>query len=144
MDCTWTEQSFAVMARAVGMLLLPKLASDGLCDTLPSPTQLLDIAATESAWDVWMVGAQHPALACALVWARVGKWADARHVALALLGILKSPLARFEAQRLLARCEKAAGAPEAAEAALKAAESEATAAGYLGLAEKAQMVSLGL
>ena len=138
MACTWTAQSFALMARAVGMLLVPPVPWEALHASgaysvawLPTPDELIALAATERAWDVYMSGAQHPSLACALLYARLGKWAEAQQVAHGLVDCLKQPLARIEAHRLLARCATAMGnSSEASTAWLCVAASEAAAAGY--------------
>jgi len=99
----------------------------------PPPAELLELASAERAWDVWMTGAQHPALACAMVYARRGHWANAREIARGLLDLLVQRLTRFEAHRLLARCASAIGDVEAAKTSLGAAAEEAASAGYLHL-----------
>jgi len=111
MACGWTSESFMLMARAVGWLLAPtdewRVFADAPAEArawLPSPQALLALAAAERAWDVYLCGAQHPALACALVYGRLGRWAEAKEVAAGLLECLLQPLSRFEARRLLARC----------------------------------------
>ena len=62
--------------RAVGTLLLPAAEwqtaataspAPSSFDWLPPPEDLILLAEAERAWDVYMVGAQHPALACGLV-----------------------------------------------------------------------------
>ena len=83
-------------------------------------------------------GAQHPALAAALLYARYHRWAAAREGAEGLLALLRQPLARYEAHRLLARCAAASDAAQASRIgavgeALRAAAAEAAAAGYSGL-----------
>ena len=150
MPCTWSPAAFELMSRAVGTLLRPNQGdAEGWEDCgdadaplaapewLPAPAALLELAAAETAWDVFVVGAQHPSLAAALVHAQLGQWAEAREVATGLLALLL-PLSRFEAQRLLARCAAAgdgtaaARAAEAADA-RRAARAEAAACGYRGL-----------
>jgi hypothetical protein len=151
MPCTWSSAAFELMSRAVGTLLRPNQGDadgwEGCGDAdaplaapawLPAPAALLELAAAESAWDVFVVGAQHPSLAAALVHAQVGQWDEAREVATGLLALLHQPLSRFEAQRLLARCAAAGDGTAAARAAaagdaLRAARAEAAACGYRGL-----------
>lgn len=151
MPCTWSTGAFELMSRAVGTLLQPNhgdaegWAGCGDADAplaaprwLPAPAALLKLAAKETAWDVFVVGAQHPSLAAALVHAQLGRWAEAREVATGLLSLLHQPLSRFEAHRLLARCA-AAGDGSAAlrsaavDEALRDARAEAVASGYRGL-----------
>lgn len=145
MECVWTVGTCALMARAVGTLLIEddetadaaaEAAADADAGWLPPPSTLLELARAETAWDVYPNGAQHPALAAALVYARGRRWAEARWVAEGLLVELTQPLARFEAHCLLARCEAAddaAASVAAGEAHLRAAADEAAAAGYLWL-----------
>ena len=136
MQCTWTQSSFVLMARAVGTLLLPDESLSADVDPfrwLPPPGLLLELASAERAWDVWLTGAQHPSLACAMVYARMGHWDMAREIANGLLDLLVQRLTRFEAHRLLARCASAVGDEDAAKTSLRAAAEEAASAGYLHL-----------
>ena len=167
MQCTWSEGSFELLARAVGTLLLlgveggerSRASGGGRVGTagsegplrlatlsarvtraaptwLPSPSSLLAIAQTERAWDVFMTGMQHPSLACALVAARLGRWAEAQAVAEGLTRTLHQPLTLIEARRLLARCASALGASAAVEVRLhqlRLAATDAASAGYLWL-----------
>ena len=93
MPCTWSPAAFELMSRAVGTLLRPNQGdAEGWEDCgdadaplaapewLPAPAALLELAAAETAWDVFVVGAQHPSLAAALVHAQLGQWAEAREV----------------------------------------------------------------
>ena len=160
MACRWSRESFELMSRAIGTLLsAPPAAGEeatsvggasqpssdgvGVGDALlaeadkwlPSPSALLELAATEKAWDVFMCGAQHPSLACALVYARRGQWGAAREVANGLLALLRQPLTLYEARRLLARCAAfsptgGAGAAHEHHEHLRAAAAAARAAGY--------------
>ena len=54
-------------------------------------------------------------------------------MAAGLLELLRQPLTRIEARRLLARCSSAAGAPAEAREHLREAGAQAAAAGYLNL-----------
>ena len=133
MKCKWSEKSFELMALAVGTLLLPdnmSVPTTALAEWLPHPTRLLELAAAESAWDVYMTGAQHPALACALVYARLGQWDEARTVAEGLLHMIVQPITRFEVQRLISRCDSAVGSRESAATRARLAAGEAATAGY--------------
>ena len=143
MQCTWTASSFALMAQAVGTLLLPAAewqatatasTAPSSFDWLPPPEDLILLAEAERAWDVYMVGAQHPALACGLVYARLGMWSQARTLSDGLLRLLKQPVTRFEAACLRARCAAADGESAADVTTwMRAAVDEAAAAGYLFL-----------
>ena len=145
MPCTWSLGSFELLARSLGTLLF--LSSDDDTEAavradllqvapfwLPSPASLASLAASEKAWDVFMIGMQHPSLACALVAEKLGRCAEAREVATGLLDTLRQPLTRFEAHRLLARCAAALGlGSRSAHEHLRAAAGEAAAAGYTWL-----------
>ena len=135
MGCTWTLSSAMLMVRGLGTLLLPdgNPAVDAALKWLPPSAALLAIAETETAWDVFMSGCQHPALLCALLYARLARWEVSAEIAEALTQRLLQPLTRIEAWRLLARARTALmGAPDA-HAALHSAIEEAKAAGYLWL-----------
>jgi len=135
MECTWTLSSAMLMVRGLGTLLLPDgdPAVDAALKWLPPSAALLAIAETETAWDVFMSGCQHPSLLCALLYARLGRWEVAAEIAEGLTQRLLQPLTRIEAWRLLARARAAlTGAPDA-HAALHSAIEEAKAAGYLWL-----------
>ena len=100
---------------------------------LPAPARLLEIAKAERAWDVWLTGAQHPSLACAELYARLERWAEAEQVAAALPALSTQPLLRIEALRLRARCRRAAADSAEARKCLAAAQAEAERARYVGL-----------
>jgi len=137
MVCSWSESSFALMARAMRAWLLPNgdPALSDACAWLPPPEKLVRLARDETAWDVWLTGAQHPALLCALVYERLGSAAEAHAVADGLLVCCKQPLTRVVAWRLLARIQAPLGSPhDAAWTPLRRAIEEATAAGYAFLA----------
>ena len=150
MPCTWSLASFELLARAVGTYLTligekseeRSLRSDLARVApfwLPSPAALLSLATSERAWDVFMTGAQHPSLACAMVSFKLGRSNEAKEVAAGLLRTLKQPVSRFEAQRLLARCAAATGSStEAVREHLRAAAAEAAAAGYTRLEKMAK------
>ena len=72
MECGWSGGSFELMAYATGTLLSE---GDGAAAVswLPSPAALLELAAEERAWDVFMSGKGHPSLACACVAAQLGR-----------------------------------------------------------------------
>ena len=133
------------MGRAVGMLLCFEEA-DGVGDTdplrscdiswLPSPADLLRLAEAERAWDVFLIGGHHPAVACAAVAARLGRWEDARLTCEGVLKLLRQPLVRYEAYRLLSRCAAATDQASLAHDHLRAAADEARHAGYWWLAEQ--------
>ena len=149
MACSWSENSFQLMSRALGTLLLrlPEEEAAGESadaapvsakvsgEWLPSPAALLTLASSELAWDVFMSGVQHPSLACACVAARLGRWAEAKEVAQGLLDMpLRQQLSRYEAHRLLARCAAATeSSSEVVHKHLRAAAAEARGAGYLWL-----------
>ena len=64
MGVSLTAASFWLSARAVGTLLAGGAAATRACrEWLPPPAELLAIAKAELSWDVWLSGAQHPALA---------------------------------------------------------------------------------
>lgn len=135
MSCKWSQESAALMARCLGTVLLPDddpaLAESA--EWLPSPSQLLNIAGNEKAWDVFMVGAQHPALLGGLMYARIGRWREASFVAEGMLKHILQPLARIEALRLLARCDAAQGLLLAAQKTRQRAADEARQAQYFFL-----------
>jgi hypothetical protein len=133
MACTWSSASFVLMARAVGALLDDDAepTPSGRPEWLPPPSRLIEIASDERAWDVYLIGSNHPSLACALLYERLGLWGEASETARGLLAILVQPLARFEAHCLVARWALANGpADDTAVEALRAAAAEAAAAGY--------------
>ena len=88
-----------------------------------------------------------PALLCALLYGRrLGAWDVASEIAKGFLALHDSaddsgrmePLARIEAWRLLARGHEAKGDAAAACEALKAAQGEATAVGYVFMEQLAK------
>lgn len=137
MGCTWTVASFRLMAYAVGTLLLADRSSVSIVSVakwLPPVDVLLEIARNEKAWDVYMIGAQHPALACARVYADLNKWEEACAIAKGLLNVLAQPLIRFEARYLLFCGSVATNATQANSIErLREASVEASTAGYLWL-----------
>ena len=140
MECKLTAPTALLMVRATGALLasLPETraaADAGELRWLPTPTRLLRLARAEQAWDVWLLGAQHPSLACALLFARLDRWAEAEEVANGLLddGLLSVPLSRIEALRLLARCAERRGDASRADTALVQAAELAQRCGYVWL-----------
>ena len=137
MECSWSTASFELMARGVGMLLLRDdecaVAAAHVDEWLPSAGELVNIAKTERAWDVFLSGAHHPTLAGALVLARLGRWDDARLICDRLLELLVQPLTRIEALHARARCAAAEGDVATEDRCLQQAASEAAAAGYLEL-----------
>ncbi len=136
MACSWTAGSAKLMARCLAAWLLPHDDPD-LAEAeawLPPPEALLGIADAERAWDVFMVGAQHPALLGATLYFRLAKVDAAIEVVQGLLVRLVHPLTRFECWRLLAQCQVAQEQP-AAEVCkpLRNAINEARRAGHLWL-----------
>ena len=100
---------------------------------LPPSTALLALADAERAWDVFMNGQQHPALLCALLYARLARWEMVVEIAEGLMQRLQQPLTRIEAWRLLARARAALAGPSDAHAPLLSGIAEAKSAGYLWL-----------
>jgi hypothetical protein len=108
---------------------------------LPRPDDLVYIAQRERWWAAGMVGATHPSLLCARLYAdRLGDWDDARAVVDGFLAIPKiemNPLARIEAWRLLARCRGAKGDSTGACEALELAVEESKEVGFIWMERKA-------
>jgi hypothetical protein len=135
MECTLEVSSALLMMRGLGTLLLPDddPAVTAALEWLPPPAALLALADAEKAWDVLMCGQQHPALLCALLYARLARWEVAAEIAEGLMQRLQQPLTRIEAWRLLARARAALAGPSDAHAPLLSAIAEAKSAGYLWL-----------
>jgi len=132
------QSTYVLMCRATGTLLMAdgpkqKAALRGAAEWLPAPSSLLEMAERETAWDVWLTGAQHPALVCGLLYARLQRWNEAEQVAAGLPRRSTQPLLRIEALRLRARCRRAAADPAEAAKHVAAARSEAERARYAGL-----------
>ena len=135
MECTFELSSALLMMRGLGTLLLPDgdPAVAAALEWLPPSAVLLALADAEKAWDVLMCGQQHPALLCALLYARLARWEVAAEIAEGLSQRLQQPLTRIEAWRLLARARAALAGPGDAHAPLLSAIAEAKSAGYLWL-----------
>ena len=135
MNCIWTLSSAMLVARGLGTLLLTDgdPAVNAALEWLPSPAALLSIAETEKAWDALMCGGEHPALLCALLYARLAQWEVAAEIAEGLTQRLLQPLIRIEAWRLLARARASLTGSSDAHAPLLCAIAEASSAGYVWL-----------
>ncbi|KAL1507034.1 hypothetical protein AB1Y20_007896 [Prymnesium parvum] len=122
-----SAEGMLLMARASGALFRGEAGGGAVRAWLPPAAECLALARRERAWDVWLLGAQHPSAACALVYEAQGDAAAAAELAGALLQVLRQPLTLVELRRLRARC----GGDAAAE--LGAAAEVARCAGYVWL-----------
>ena len=130
---SWSAESAALISRATGALLLPDAspAMQAAAEWLPPPQALVRIAEEECLWDTYLCGVQHPALACALLYAKLRRWDEAAAVASGLLKLVNQPLVRIESSRLLARCQQANGQQKRASSHLRSAADDARRAHYV-------------
>ena len=131
----WSAESAALISRATGALLLPDESPvvKAAAEWLPAPRALVQLAEEECLWDTYLCGVQHPALACALLYAKLRRWVDAAAVANGLLKLAKQPLVRIECHRLLARCGPAGASDQQQRASshLRSAADDARRARYV-------------